>query len=109
MLQMQLNDARNHSNSASSISISGPIVVSSSGGVLGGPPTVHLKSNIPTSHKTMPPPPPPTNVATGTNSMASTSTISLNGRSEQEMGNVPLTHRFSKTRFQFSRKVRFLI
>ena len=98
-------------HSASSISItshSGPIIVSSSG-VLGGPPTMHMKAHAPTSHKTMPPPPPPANTNGGTNSMASTSAILLNGRSEQEIGNVPLTHRFSKTRSQFSRKVRFLI
>lgn len=105
---MNLHETRSSTNSTSSILIgnhhvhSAPIIVSSSGSI-NGPKIIHTKTNLPTSHKTMPPPPPPTNMNNKIN--PSTSSNQFNGRSENETSNVPLTQRFSKTRFQFSRKV----
>uniref|UniRef100_A0AC34FF08 Rap guanine nucleotide exchange factor 2 n=1 Tax=Panagrolaimus sp. ES5 TaxID=591445 RepID=A0AC34FF08_9BILA len=127
-MQTQVNETPRpyHLNQTSSISIgtnninSGPIVVSSSGIInhhhhsqQQQQPMVHMRTNIPTSHKTMPPPPPPTMTNSTTNSPASTSSQPFTGNSEQHdttpaaaatTTNVPMTHRFSKTRFQFARK-----
>jgi Rap guanine nucleotide exchange factor 2 len=123
-MQTQINEPSRpfHLNQTSSISIgthggnnngiinSGPIVVSSSGIInhhhQQQQPMVHMRTNIPTSHKTTPPPPPPpTMINSTTNSPASTSSQPFTGNSESSTAtNSSLTHRFSKTRFQFARK-----
>uniref|UniRef100_A0A7E4ZSZ7 Rap guanine nucleotide exchange factor 2 n=1 Tax=Panagrellus redivivus TaxID=6233 RepID=A0A7E4ZSZ7_PANRE len=110
VIQSQLNEGRPfHGSATSSISIgnhsghNGPVIVTSSGSISGPSPTVQLRA-VPTSHKNMPPPPPPTVSNSGTSSPASTSSVPFSARSEHDATNAPLTHRFSKTRFQFSRK-----